>query len=241
MIRDLDWRKFFGIVSVSGFLFGCAGLLQMRSQSEPALVVDRAVYDFEYAGPDQTIEHTFKIIHAGNAPVALSGVSVDCGCIAKLSTEYEGSLEPGQTGTVRVTCTMPRFEGAIEKVISLHAVSPNAMEINMVMKGVVRRDVAVVPSSLSFGQLKRGETTQKRLRVFQMSDKQLNLERVEASENYYTIDVKRFDALNHRGYEVIVGFTAKVDAGPHRDVITLFTNDKRRPKIDVPVLAQVVD
>jgi hypothetical protein len=213
----------------------------MRSQSGPALVVDGALYDFEYAGPNQTIEHTFKIIHTGKAPVAISGLSVCCGCTAQLSTEREAALDPGQAAAVRVTCTMPRYEGAIEKVISLHVASPNSADIKMTLKGEIRRDVAVVPSSLSFGELKKGETTQKRLRVLQMSYERLDLQKVEVGAEYYTIDIARFDELNHKGYEVTVGFTANVEPGTHSDVITIVTNDGRRPKIDVPIVAHVVD
>jgi hypothetical protein len=241
MIRAVDWIKLFGFVLVSSLIFGCAGISQMRSQSGPELIVDGAVYDFEYAGANQTIEHTFKISHTGKAPVALSGLSVCCGCAAQLSAENEAALEPGQTATVRVACTMPLYEGAIEKVISLHTASPNSTDIKMTLKGVIRRDVAVVPPSLFFGELKKGETAQKRFRVLQMSCEGLDLQKVEAGAEYYAIDIERFDALNHRGYEVTVGFTANIESGIHRDVITIVTNDKRRPKIDVPIVAQVID
>lgn len=222
-------------------LSGCALTSFKKQSTDQILTVDSAVYNFEFCGPAQTIQHEFKLANIGHEPISITGASVCCGCEAQSSTAMNDPIAPGQRGDVIVKCTMPRYEGSVAKLITLHTDVPGIESIPLTIKGTVKRDIVILPSSLAFGTLKKGEGAQKQLRVFQMSNQQLNINKVEANPDYYIIETSRFDELNHRGYDVTVRFLANVNPGTHSDVITIHTNDRRRSKIDVPIVAQVVE
>ncbi|MBN1930915.1 MAG: DUF1573 domain-containing protein [Desulfobacterales bacterium] len=241
MIMDINWKKSAVILLAVAVISGCAVTPNTNKRAGPALTLDNAVYDFEYAGPTQTIEHEFRFSNTGKSAIAITGLSVCCGCEAKLTTTQQEVIPPGQSGTVLVTCTLPRYEGPFEKVITLHTGAPDTESIPLSIKGMIKKDVVVIPSSVFFDTLKKEETSQKRLRVLQMSNHRLSINKVEADPNLYAIEFTRFDNRNHRGYDVTIEFSANVPVGIYSDVITIYTNDKRRSKIDVPIIAQVVE
>lgn len=220
---------------------GCAITPLTKKLPSPNLAVDHSVYDFQYAGPTQTITHEFKFTNTGIDAVSIKSISVCCGCDAQTSETLNTAIIPGQQGKIMITCTLPRYEGPVEKVVTVHTNTPDGDPIALTMRGNVERDVVLVPSALSFGTLGKGQKIQKRLRVLQMSNEKLVVKKVTTSSDVYEIKTARFDDVNHRGVELTVDFTANVHTGTYSDVITIHTNDRRRLKIDVPIVAQVVE
>ncbi|WP_162458767.1 DUF1573 domain-containing protein [Desulfosarcina ovata] len=222
-------------------LWGCATAPFGTKTPSPAMTVGSPVYDFEYAGPTQAITHEFKFTNSGNASVSVTGVSVCCGCQAQTAGLLNTPIAPGQEDGILITCTMPRYEGPVKKVVSLHTDAEGGESIPLTIKGMIKRDLVVTPTALSFGTIKKGATVQKRLRVLELSGQQLDIPKVMADPDLYTIETERFDELNHRGVDLTVAFSANVALGTLTDVITLFTNNQRRSKIDVPVVARIVE
>jgi hypothetical protein len=136
---------------------------------------------------------------------------------------------------------MPPYDGPVEKVITLHTDAAGNESTELTIKGTVLRGTAIIPSSLLFGRVQKGESVEKQLRVLQLSSERLNISKFEANPALYRIEFKRFDEQNHSGYNVSVKFLGNVPAGTHSDVITIHTNSKRKPRIDVPIVVQVIE
>lgn len=236
----MNWRRLAGVAMLAIFL-GCASIPQKQSASQPAFAVEEANYNFQYAGPGKTISHAFAYVNNGRAPVAITGLSVCCGCEVQKPLPITETIAPGQHGQIIIKCTLPRFDGPVEKVVTLHTDKPDASSIPLTIKGEVRRGIVLMPSALYFGTLKIGQTAQKRLRMFQVSNTRLMVARVEADPDYYAVETIRFDEPNLRGYDIVVGFSANVPPGIHSDLLSIHTNDLRRPVIDVPIVANVIE
>ena len=241
MMRIKKWKKLTGILLICVFNASCATISLNEKASDQPLVLETDVYDFEYAGPLQRVYHEFEFSNAGKTPVSITGISVCCGCEASLSQSFDEPFKPGEDAKVSVVCTMPRYEGPVEKVIAIHTDLPDLESIPLTLKGLIKRDTLVVPSALLFGNLKRGQTAAKNLRVLQMSHENLSIVKIEADPNFYSVDFNRLNKPNHRGFDVAVKFSANGATGAFSDVITIYTNDEKRAKIDVPVLAQIED
>ena len=241
MIRNDDLSKVFGILLISILFWGCAATSEKHDSPSWPLVVEGNVYEFEYAGPSQTVSHEFKFANEGDAPLVLKGLSVCCGCEAAMLGGPEEPVSPGGSVTVLVSCTMPRYEGGVEKVITVDTDVPGCESVPLTMKGQVKRDIVVTPSALFFGDLKKGQASARKLRVLQMSDEELEIVKVEADPNRFKVDTVRLDEPNHKGFVVTVVFSAEVPGGAFSDAITIHTNDRRRARIDVPIIAQIKD
>jgi hypothetical protein len=226
---------------VFGIFVSCASRSQVQSQFDFPLAIDDSVYNFEFAGPSQLIAHEFTFTNTRQTAVSIADVSVCCGCQANSAELLNTPIAPGQQGAIMITCTMPRYEGPVEKEIQLRTDIESSDPIPLTIKGVVKRDIVLIPSALSFGSVTKGTIIQKRFRVLQVSSQKLEIRKVDADKDLYTVETKRFDDINHRGFEVTVAFLANVDTGGYSDVITLHTNDQRRPRVDVPIVAQIIE
>lgn len=234
--------KFLLLLCSSLFLSCCASMTSVSKKTEVTpkfgLVFDERIYDFGVAGPRAKITHTFKFSNTGKSPLKISGVTTSCGCTAALLSGRD--IAPGSSGEIRATFETRRYEGNQETTITVHSNDPGEPEIDLAIRGTIKRDVAVVPQGINFGDIEKGRTVAGTVRVLQLSENKLVLKRIEANEEYLTVSMSRFREENSRGINIDIALKPDVPVGRFSEVITLHTNVKRRPRIDVPVWANVL-
>jgi hypothetical protein len=196
------------------------------------------VYDFGIAGPGDRITHIFKFTNVGSEPLQITRVSTSCGCTAALLSKKE--IFPGGSGEIRATFKTKRFEGVQETTITVHSNDPDDPEIDLTIIGAIKRDVAVVPQGINFGDVQKGETVTGSVKLLQLSQNKLVLHRIEVNEKYLNATTSRFREENSRGINIDITLKSEAQVGALNEVITLHTNLKRRPRIDVPVWANIL-
>ena len=75
--------------------------------------------------------------------------------------------------------------------------------------------------------------------LLQLSDTRLTVLKIDTSQ-FLSAQAIHFRDENSRGYEIEISLTGDVPVGAFMDVITLHTNLRKRPRIDVPVWANIV-
>jgi len=168
----------------------------------------------------------------------ITRVSTSCGCTAALLSKKE--VFPGGSGEIRATFKTKRFEGVQETTITVYSNDPDTPEIDLTIIGTIKRDVAVVPQGINFGDVEKGETVTGSVRLLQLSQNKLVLHRIEVNEKYLNATTSRFREENSRGINIDITLKPETPVGALSEVITLHTNLKRRPRIDVPVWANIL-
>jgi len=236
---QMDIKILFLILCV--FLFtSCASLesnIPVEKPSIPQITFQETIYDFGFAGPEQKIVHTFKFTNAGSQPLKIEKVSTDCGCTAALVSDK--LIPPGGNGEIRAVLETRRFEGKQEKHVMVYSNVPETPETILTIKGTIKQYLVVVPQGVSFGKIKRGEPLKRSVRLFQLSNDRLILRRIEADNNFYKVTTSRFSEENSQGFDIDITLRPDVPLGILNDVITLHTNVKKRPRIDVMIWADV--
>ena len=234
-----SWMNFFAVIVLLPlflFLSSCASLRPVPPQ--PHMAFDELVYDFGIAGPGDKIAHTFKFTNVGSEPLQITRISTSCGCTAALLTEKE--IPPGSSGEIRTVFETKRFEGVQETTITVYSNDPDDPEIDLAIIGAIKRDVAVVPQGINFGDVEKGETVTGSVKLLQLSQNKLVLHRIEVNEKYLNATTSRFREENSRGINIDITLKSEAQVGALNEVITLHTNLKRRPRIDVPVWANIL-
>lgn len=238
------WMELYALIvflSLS-ILMSCASITSVSKPLDvtpkPHLAFEEPVYDFGIAGPGQKITHTFKFTNLGSAPLQVIKVGTSCGCTAALLSG--GDIQPGSSGEIRATFGTRRYEGKQETTITVHSNDPHEPEIDLTIKGTIKRNVAVVPQGVNFGDVEKGKAITGRVRVLQLSQNNLVVHRIEANDQYLTVNTSRFREENSRGINIEITLKPEVPVGAFSEVITLHTNLKRRPRIDVPVWANII-
>ncbi len=206
---------------------------------QPRIVFQERLYDFGVSGPDEQIRHTFRFTNNGTGTLHVDGVTTDCGCTAALVSASE--IPPGGTGEIKAVFKTNRLGGKQEKVITVYSDDPYEPEIDLVIRGIIKREVAVVPQGLNFDTMRKGETLTKTVRLLQLSKTSLVINQIDINNDYFDVATSRFREENSRGIKVAVTLkTDNVPAGQLKEVITLHTNLKRHPRIDVPIWATIM-
>ncbi|RLC24182.1 MAG: hypothetical protein DRH21_05900 [Deltaproteobacteria bacterium] len=165
-------------------------------------------------------------------------VSTSCGCTAALLSKKE--IFPRGSGEIQATFKTKRFEGDQETTITVYSNDPDDPEIELTIIGTIKRDVAVVPQGINWGDVEKGETVTSSVRLLQLSQNKLVLRRIEVNEKYLNATTSRFREENSRGINIDITLKSEAPVGELSEVITLHTNIKRRPRIDVPVWANIL-
>ena len=85
-----------------------------------------------------------------------------------------------------------RYEGRQEATFTIHSNDPEEPQIELTMQGIIKRNVAVVPQGVNFGDVEQGKLATRRVRVLQLSEEPLVVKRIEADESYLMVAASRF-------------------------------------------------
>lgn len=207
--------------------------------SGPKISFDELVYDFGVAGQRQEIRHSFTFRNMGTESLVVEKVDTDCGCTAALVSSSR--IDPGEQAVLHTVFKTRRYEGSQEKKVYVFSNDPSEPEVELTIKGVVKTMIAILPEGMSFGNVNRGEHITRQVKVYQVEAMPLKISKVEADHRYLDVDLARFEEENSQGFEVKATLLSEnLPVGPLAEVITLHTNVKGRPRVDVPVWARIL-
>lgn len=204
----------------------------------PHMVFDDMIYDFGIAGPKEKLNHTFTFTNIGSAPLKITRISTSCGCLATLLASKV--IPSGGHGEIKATFDTKDYEGEQEKTITVYSNDPDNPSIELTIFGRIKRDVTVIPQGIHFGNIKKGETKSNRVQLLQLSSNPLILNRIEVNEHYLNTETSIINEENKKGFNIDISLKPKIPVGEFSEIITLHTNLNKRPRIDVPVWANIL-
>jgi len=97
-------------------------LLLIAAPSPAQLRVEDDVWDFGHVGLDFTVLHDYEVVNEGTKPFRIDSARVTCDCSRVIVTD--SIVEPGGTGTVRLSFTTTNFFGPNNKIVTLYTNDP---------------------------------------------------------------------------------------------------------------------
>lgn len=229
-----------GILFFFFLIFSCAKYTAQPEKTDsnsPRIQFEREIYNFGIAGQEREITHDFVFKNVGSSPLQIESLKTSCGCMAVLSSG--DTIAPGETGIIHATFKTQRYEGKQKKFIYVESNDPEKPKIELVMQGFIKTDIAIDPQGLHFGNVSKGKTISKKVRVFDLNKGELQLKRIQFNENYFNIKADRFKGENNRGFELEITLKPEISGGSFSEVITLHTNLEKRPRIDIPIWGNI--
>ncbi len=202
------------------------------SGPQPKIVFKDKEYDFGEAKGLDKIEHVFKFRNEGKADLKIDKVKSSCGCTAALASAKV--IPPGKEGEIKATFKFGKRRGKQTKHIYVNSNDPAVPNEKLTLSGIIIPAFDVQPSTLYFRDLKT--VTSQKVKISQTLAEELKLgnisSRLKLVETKLTEEPSK-DGKKHYTLEVSV----KPDVAPGRysDNITVETNNKKKPKIDIPV------
>jgi hypothetical protein len=227
-----------GAICLLGAAGQAPGLAVAADANLPNLRFEATTYDFGFAGLGQTITHRFRFTNEGHSPLVISAIKSSCSCQVGGLTPWK--ILPGASGAILATCNTGRRPGVCTEVIRISSNDPNQPEARLRITGTVKADFVLDPQCISFGSVSALTAPLKTVRLIDLGDGSLDLQRVEALGPYLVTNVTRIAEGSQRGFLIELTLNPDAPEGRFTVPLTLHTNLARQPHIDVPVTGNVL-
>ncbi|WP_207691158.1 DUF1573 domain-containing protein [Desulfonema limicola] len=204
----------------------------------PEIKFDDTSYNFGIAGPGEEIKHIFKFINTGTSLLEIENISTDCGCTAALISNQK--ILPNGKGEIEITFKTGRYEGKQKGTITIYSNDLNNKKVSLIVEGEVKRDIAVIPEGLALGDIEQGKSINNTVKILQLSSEALVINKLEFNKKYIDVKKSLFEDKNSRGIKLDISLKDNILAGIFNEIITIHTNLKKYPKLDIPIWGNII-
>lgn len=199
---------------------------------------DAREFDFGTVEQGNSVDHVFVVKNTGTDPLLIDRVQTSCGCTAAVTSAK--TILPNETGTIKTTFNSARFNGEINKTITVYSNDSDEPAVRLTIKGKVLTDVVVVPQrELFFGLVEYKKPVSKSFLLTQGGDKPLEVKKVECDLAFAKTEILAGAAGDKKTYQVIVTITEKAPVGRFEGMVKIHTNLASNPVIERQVIGVV--
>lgn len=112
---------------LAGLLLGTAGRAELRVEDE--------VWDFGHVGLDFTVLHDYRVLNESDQTYKIDSARVTCDCSRVIVVD--SIVEPGGTGSIRLSFTTTNFFGPNNKIVTLYTNDPDMPEKQLFYLAIV--------------------------------------------------------------------------------------------------------
>ena len=201
---------------------------------QPRLTCEAREYSFGEVANIQTVDHTFRLVNAGTAPLAIQRLRVCCGATADLSAQ---SIPPGGTVDLRVHLSLAGRVGPQKK--SIHVISDDPVEpyFQLQLVGTATAEVEAVPSRVDFGDVDERAAVEQVVTLKARPGLAFQVTACTSTVAWCRVDVGR--GASNAEYRVTVRTVPPLPSGAASGRIVLRTDLADYPRLELPVSARV--
>jgi len=215
----------------------------------PAVQVDNETFDFGTMDVHATGSHEFVLRNVGDAPLELNQGSTSCKCtLSELAANTV--VPPGGETKVKLTWTAKEFAGPFQQTATILTNDPSRSRVVLTVSGRISVAARAVPGELVFSRITAGELARGSVQLFGYRPEPLEIQDFrwedQASAKFFDArlttlpadQVKQEDGATS-GQLLEITVKSGLPLGPFQQRISLATNQKEAPTIEVPVRGKV--
>lgn len=196
-------------------------------------------HDFGTVPFASTQEHTFEFTNNTGADLFLTYVKASCGCTKP--TILTPQVKPNETAKIKAEFDTKNFYGArgATLTVSMNKAGTNEYgELQLSVKGLIRRDVVLNPGEIDFQNVSISDAVQKTVRVLYAGRPDWAIQEVTSTNPNISAEVREIErnqATGRTSYEMIVSLNQNQPTGPFMETLTIVTNDAKTTNMPVRV------
>ncbi|HEY3757353.1 MAG TPA: DUF1573 domain-containing protein [Opitutaceae bacterium] len=208
----------------------------LRADEAPVAQFAEPDYNFGTVVEGAVVKHDYVFTNSGTAPLVVSGVFPDCGCV--VVGRWSARVAPGQSGRVPVEFSSTGHGGELEKWIFALTNDPRHSKVLLKFKGTVSRLIDVSPPNVVFS-LPAGTAASetKLVRITNNTGSPLVLSPPEGGSAAFTIELKTLRP--EKEFELRVTTVPPLAAGMASALYSIKTNSSQVPMLTVTAVALV--
>lgn len=194
------------------------------------LVCDDPVYDFGVLPDSEQVKHTFVVRNTSAETIRIGGVRTTCGCTLANITGMV--IPPGGESAVDAVFVLKGRLGPQEKPIHVNAANPADGTLELMIRGVVTREIYLEKDVLHFGAIGAEHRDPLTARIGSEGD-QWRLVGVDAAGKSFKVDI------SDDGREAMVSLLPGAKPGIVRERLRLLTDHPEGHRLPLEVVAVV--
>ena len=200
---------------------------------------EKKSHDFGTVARAAQIDYVFEFKNNTKNTIEMSAVRTSCNCTTP--TIEKKVVQPGETSGIRCKFNTRSFLGARRATVTVSFVKPYFAEVQLEVKGYVRRDIVVHPPAIDFKTLKEGAGGSQKVAIEYAGKTSWKVESVESSNPDVEVALKETHRGNSLvGYELVANIKPSAKPGYLNNFqILLKTNDNRLNEFPVSILGKV--
>ena len=194
-------------------------------------------HDFGTVARAAKAEYEFKITNTTDQEIHIAGVRTSCGCTTPKITKE--TLAPGETGSILSVFNTRNFLGQRAATITVTFDRPTYREVQLRIRGYVRRDIVIDPGLVKFGTVTEGDEAEQTVKIDYAgrSDWKI-LDVVSTDDNIRAELVEKERTSGLASYELKVFLKPGTTSGYFNKELTIVTNDSRETSQRIPLLVE---
>lgn len=223
---------------------------QARAEQRPALVLSESELDFGEIYPAETPVKTIQLTNEGAETIVIQNLASTCSCtLAELDIT---SIDPGTSVDLNISLSVSDYpSNKVDTRVHILPDDPNPELVVVSVHATITPECVATPDRLDFGEFKLASQPVQAITLKENGETPVKILRVEAPENvvasFEPVSPKPVtgtpqDAAEPRPTEWVVQVKPVTDLlpGPLNGRVTIVTNVKRIPNIDIPVTGRVM-
>jgi hypothetical protein len=151
------------------------------------------------------------------------------------------TVASGEQGAIRAVFNTRSFTGQRSATITVVFDQPRYTEVQLQVRGYIRRDVVFEPNCVDFGAVREGEAAQRVIGVEYAGRNDWQITAARVPDQYLSVETRETKRSSGRvGYELTVRLAANAPAGNIDTELMLETNDWRGNRVPLTVTGQIV-
>ena len=223
------------------FAFSIAVLLpvQQVKADGPQITFTKELHEFGIIDKGDQATTAFAFTNTGNAQLEISEVKTSCGCTsAKLS---KLSYQPGESGEIPISFDSTRFDGVIQKTITVVTNDAENPRKQLRITGTVQAEVNINPAHFTVYDVKRSEDFEGEVQVFTGKLPRLEISDIQSNIPFLKLSPQRVD---DRSLSLKLSFAGKdlpANSDSVRGVIGFKTNSEKLPQVQANIYIKIAE
>ena len=190
---------------------------------------DSTDHDFGTLARGAKAEFDFVLQNKFEEEIHIAGVRTSCACTTPEIVKE--TLKTWEKGAIRVKFNTRTFLGLRSATITVVIDKPFPAEVQLTVKGYIRRDIVFEPGAIEFGTVDVGKPAEQTVQVKYAGRGDWRIEDIEGP-NYYEIKlIEHQRDTGHVEYSMEVKLLPRAPAGYLMDQLILVTNDQRLKRV----------
>ena len=195
-------------------------------------------HDFGVVARAAKTEYAFKFTNTLDADVHIASVYSSCGCTSPRVVKR--TVKSGETGYIIARFNTRSFQGQRGATVTVVFDRPWYAEVQLDVRGYIRRDVVFDPGKVDFGSVDQGQGAERTVRLEYAGWDDWRIVDVRSPWPYLSVEAKETHRGGGRvGYRLIAHLAEDAPAGYLNAELTVLTSDRRMKRVPLTVTGQI--